>query len=447
MQRWSRFLAAIDAHPRLALLALAVAALGMRLALLPAHAYLVGGGTDEEFWIRWMRASHEDGVLNVLRTPRINYVGYQWVLWALSGVYALLGGSYDQPTAALGVLIKLPALVGDAALITLVWHVTGALVRGRPSGWRRAALCGAALIAFQPAILYDGALWSQIDSVVAAAMLGAVVLATRGRPGAAWAVWAIGVAVKPQPVLILPVLLPLTVRVSGGAGMLRGLGSASLVIAAVLGPWIVHGDGIAVTRAYGAMLGDNYGRLSVSAWNPWWVVDRFVAAEPGDAPIPVAPLMTYRLIGSALALAAATLALAYAWARPTLRGALIAGGYLGLAFYMLPVSSHERYGYPALVMLAPIAIVDRRWALVLLALGTSLFANMFVIAPPVPAWAARWDKGAIAWAGAAVNLAVFFGYSAIMAQGARDTLPDVRQYLRGSFPFNRMVQRAPRLST
>ena len=51
-----------------------------------------------------------------------------------------------------------------------------------PESARVAALVGAAIIAFQPAVLYDSAVWSQTDSAITAAMLGAIVLAAVNRP-------------------------------------------------------------------------------------------------------------------------------------------------------------------------------------------------------------------------------------------------------------------------
>lgn len=417
------------------------AALAARAALMPYHAYLPGGYLDERFWTTWMQGIHEHGVLNVFRATNTNYVGYQWVLWALSLVYGWMDGSYEQPGPSLHLLVKTPSVLADLVLIVLVWEATSLLARGEGGRrGRRLALTAAAVIAFQPAVLYDGAVWAQTDAAISAAMLAAVVLAARGRPGAAWAAWAVGFLIKPQPVLLLPVLAIFTLRTAGWRGMARGAAAAAGAAAVVLGPWIAHGDLQRVTSAYGALMGSDYGRLSVSAWNTWWFADRFGDAAPQDA-VAVLPFLTYRMLGTLLSLGAATIAGGYVWARADLRRALIAGAYMVLAFYMLPVSIHERYLFPFLALLLPVAAVERRWLWLYVPASITLFVNMYVIAPSVSSWAGRWVDAPFIWGMAAVNVGLFAAFTAIVAAGARGALPDVQAYVMSSYPFNRLAQR------
>lgn len=412
------------------------AALAVRLALMPYHAYLPGGSMDEHFWTAWMQAIHEHGVLNVFTTTKTNYVGYQWALWALSLVYGWAGGSYDQAGPWLHLLVKTPSVLADVLLIVVTWHATSALA-GDGQRARRLALTAAAVIAFQPAVLYDGAVWAQTDASVSVAMLAAVLLVARGRPGAGWAVWAVGFLIKPQPVLLVPVLAALTLRTDGWRGIARGGGAAGAVAAVVLGPWIAHGDLHRVTTAYGALMGSDYGRLSVSAWNTWWFADRFTHAAPEDA-VAAAPFLTYRMLGLLLSLCAAAIAAGYLWACTDLRRALIAGAYMALAFYMLPMSTHERYLFPYLALLLPVAATERRWLWLYVPASCSLFLNMYVIAPSASSWSGRWVDAPFIWGVAGVNVAVFAAFTAIIASGARGALPDVQAYVRNSYPFNRI---------
>jgi Gpi18-like mannosyltransferase len=413
------------------------AALVVRMALMPFHAYLPGGSMDEHFWTAWMQAIHEHGVLNVFTTTTTNYVGYQWVLYALSTFYGWAGGSYSDPGPGLHLLVKTPSVLADVLLIVVMWHATSALISD-DARKRRLAVTAAAVIAFQPAVLYDGAIWAQTDASISVAMLAALLLASRGRPGWAWAVWTAGFLIKPQPVLLLPVLLVLTLRTSGLRGMLRGATAGAGVTAVVLGPWILHGDLHRVTTAYGALMGSDYGRLSVSAWNTWWFADRFTHAAPED-PVAVLPFMTYRVLGMLLSLCAGTLAAGYLWARTDLRRALIAGAYMAFAFYMLPMSTHERYLFPFLVLLLPVAVIERRWLWLYVPASATLFLNMFVIAPSASSWSGRWVDAPFIWSVAGLNVAVFATFSVIVASGARGALPHVRAYVMSNYPFNRIA--------
>ena len=63
---------------------------------------------------------------------------------------------------------------------------------GDPEVLTALGLAAGALYAFNPATLYDSAYWGQVDSVVAAAMVGCLALLLARRPGTAAAVLEIG---------------------------------------------------------------------------------------------------------------------------------------------------------------------------------------------------------------------------------------------------------------
>ena len=425
------------------------AALALRLTLAPAYARLPDGYLDEWFWTSWMFAIHDHGVLNVFRTTEANYVGYQWVLWLLSLVYGAIGGAYRLGDPKLHLLVKAPSICADLALIVAAYHATctvadqsdGARRPGRDTGRvtraQQAGLLAAAVLALQPAVVYDSAVWAQTDAAVAVALLAALLLLSRGHATAAWVVWALGMSVKPQAVVILPLLVVATLQGHGPRILLRGGGAAFATFGLILTPWMLHGDTLLLTRAYAALFGSDYGRLSVSAWNSWWFVDRVASLRPSDTVV-IAPFLTYRLLGLALSAAAATLAAGYSSARRDLRGLLIAGAYLAFAFYMLPMSIHERYLFPALALLLPVAIVDRRWLWIYAPASLALFVNMFVIAPPVEAWSGRWVDAPFIPFFAAANVAMFAAYTAIVARAAAEELPAAASVVRNSYPFSRI---------
>ena len=425
------------------------AALALRLALAPAYARLPDGYLDEWFWTSWMFAIHDHGVLNVFRTTEANYVGYQWVLWLLSLVYEAIGGAYRAGDVRLHLLVKAPSIAADLALIVVAYHATCALAAGeagdRPSPEahpgitrpQQLGLLAAAIVAVQPAIVYDSAVWAQTDAAIGVAMLCSLLLLARGHTTAAWVVWALGMSVKPQAVVLLPVLGLATLQVHGIRPLLRGGGAAFATFGLILTPWMLHGDTLRLTAAYGALFGSDYGRLSVSAWNSWWFVDQIATLRPNDA-VAVAPFATYRLLGLALSAFAGVLAAGYASAHRDLRGLLIAGAYLAFAFYMLPMSIHERYLFPVLALLLPVALVDRRWMWVYAPVSLTLFTNMFVIAPPVEAWSGRWVDAPIIPLVAGANVAMFAAFTAMVARGAADSLPAAASFVRHSYPFSRI---------
>ncbi len=430
----------------------------LRIALTPLYAYLPDNSLDEYAWERWMAAIRQHGVLNIFRTTHTDYVGYHWVLWLLTTAYRWLGddyreravhpGQYAALATPLHLLLKAPPIAFDAALIVVVYVSVGALLARPPAGdpvaadgaeasprsghvpplsalWhstagqQRLALVAAASIALQPAVVYESAVWAQIDAAIAAAMLLSVVLFALRRPGWGGAVWALGFAVKPHPVIILPVLAVLGFRLSGWRGVVRAAGGAALVLALILGPWILHGDADRIFSTYKVLFqSDLYsGRLSSAAWNLWWFWDVHSHPLPHDAMFHFAPLLTYKRIGLGLSVSAGLIALVYAWVRPNLRGALIASAYLAFAFYMLPTSTHERYLFPFLALLLPVAVAERRWLWIYVPTSATFALNLLVVAPPIHNWSGRWVESPLSLAVAATNVVLFAAMTVVMAGG------------------------------
>ncbi|HEY8173532.1 MAG TPA: hypothetical protein VIH21_10650 [Dehalococcoidia bacterium] len=419
-------------HTLLALAAILAVAVAIRFALTPLYAYLPNNYLDEGFWKDWMRTIHEHGVLNIFRASDTDYVGYHWVLWAMSEVYAVAGGPYTQTTPSLHVLVKMPSIIFDALLIVAVYASTASLARaeGRRNG-ERLALVAAAVIALQPAVVYDSAVWAQTDAAVTLAMLVSVVCVANGMPVAGFSAWTLGFLVKPHPIIVLPILVVLALRGWGPRALVEGMVAIVVVTAIVLGPWILHGDGIRIARTYQALFDADYGRLSASAWNIWWFRD--VAAHPSpDARIFAALPVTYRTIGALLSATSALLACAVAWRAPTFRVGLLAAAYLAFAFYELPISTHERYGYPFLVLLLPVALLDRRWLWLYVPASLAFFVNMVVVAPPIHSLSDRWIESPFSLAVAAANAAMFAAFTLVMCARLRSVARETAESMPAS---------------
>ncbi|MGA2284980.1 MAG: glycosyltransferase 87 family protein [Dehalococcoidia bacterium] len=421
----------------LPLIALLVVAIAIRLPLLPLWAYQDKGFTDEGFWKNWMVAIHQHGLLNIFRTTDTDYVGYHYVLWLLARINGIIGGSWDYSAFRLRLLVKAPPVLFDLGLIVAVYAVSRALFEElRLPRSNVLALIAAAVMAVQPAVLYDSAVWSQTDSAVTLAMLLALFFVARGNIKLGFGIWGVGFLIKPHPIVILPLLIYLAWRQSP-----RALRSGVVTVAAVwligLGPWLVHGDLLNILRVYRGLFEADYDRLSASAWNLWWFADLSLHPHPDQG---IIPFITYRTIGLVLTVSAGFLALFYLHARPNLRGALVAAAYLSFAFYLLPISTHDRYLYPFLAFMLPIAVAEPRWRALYGLASVAFFFNLAVVAPPIADFAGRWTGSPFTIAVAALNCLLFALFTValvpIAAQSARTLLlrgrAGARAALRGA---------------
>ncbi len=405
-------------HTDRRLLAILGLAMFVRLALVPLYAHMPNGATDEGYWKDWMLAIHQHGVLNIFRGTNTDYVGYHWILAVLVAIQDyVVRGPYTHTTPSLHVLTKLPPILFDAALILVVYWATKRLVETTSPNnprWRHAPLVAAAIIAFQPAIVYDAAVWAQTDSGVTVAMLATIVLVARGNPAVGWGVWALGFTLKPHPIIILPVLLALTIRLDPRA-LVRSAAAVVLAFAVVFGPWILHGDAFRVLDVYRRLFAADYERLSAAAWNLWWFWDTYAHAKPDQPVAAFAPMVTYRLAGLALSSVAGLVAAGLVWFRPDLRTALLAGALAAFAFYMLPVSTHDRYLYPFFALLLPVAMIERKWLLIYVPASVTFFLNLLASAPPLASQAGEWVDSPVGLVVSAVHVALFAAFFGLAA--------------------------------
>ncbi len=123
---------------------------------------------------------------------------YLYVLGMVSRVMRLFDINYLEKAAS-ALLVFVPALA-DVGLGLSVYHIA------RKSGNSSLALRLAAFVAFCPLFWYDTAVWKQIDSVPALLLLGCFYLLSQAKYLPAAALYGLALAVKPQALILGPVL-------------------------------------------------------------------------------------------------------------------------------------------------------------------------------------------------------------------------------------------------
>ena len=125
--------------------------------------------------------------------------GYLWVLGLVGAVRAALGIAYESRWTYL--LLALVPSVCDCVSAALVYAVAR-----RGTVGRQMALALAAFTAFDPLLLFDTAVWKQIDGAFTLPLLLCFLLLEQRRylPAAIW--FGLALAIKPQALLFGPVL-------------------------------------------------------------------------------------------------------------------------------------------------------------------------------------------------------------------------------------------------
>lgn len=283
---------------------------------------------------------------------------YMLLLWPVGLIARAL--QLEVGGKAMGFLICLWPILCDLGLSALIWSIAR-----RRFGEQR-ALRFAAFAAFCPALLYDTAVWKQVDGVFCLLLIAAFLCLEEKKWLGAAALYGFALAVKPQALLFGPVLaaaflaplLAARQRRPALAALGRGVAGAALALGAVFACALpLWGDQPAdwLWEKY-TSTASSYPYASVNGFN---LLTLFGANwQPQDAPV-LGPV-TWQMWGSA-GILAATAALVYlawrSWKSGRFSPLLLAAFY-GVEVFTLSHRMHERYIIPALLLVLAAAA---RW--------------------------------------------------------------------------------------
>jgi dolichyl-phosphate-mannose-protein mannosyltransferase len=330
-----------------ALLVLLAVGLAIRLAVLdakghPGDAIVIG---------RWTDNLARYGPWNFYRHDASIYPALLYAYWPIGVV---LDGA-DQARAIKGLSIPFDlavAVVVYLAALRLVGH-------GR-------ALIAPALYLFNPAVLLAGPVWGQVDAAGTLVLLAALLALAAGRFGWAGAFTVLAGMIKPQfGLVVLPVATVAIMRwraTGSQAPWVRGLlgGAVAYLVVALplrLDPF---------TFARQVIESGSYKRMSsANAANIWGLLHGYKLPDGG---------LLY--VGALLLLIGLAASLLPLRRRRDLATILAVGLFVVFAFYFLPTRVHERYLFPAMAVLAPLAATSWRVFVACLSLTAGFAASM-----------------------------------------------------------------------
>ena len=314
-----------------ALAVLLLGGLAIRLAVLP----IPGHYGDSVVTTRWAENMARYGPWHFYEHDGAVYPALLYVYWPL-------GVLFDGETLAR--VVKGLSIPFDLELGVVVYFVARRMV-----GPIR-ALIAPAVYLLNPGVILAGPLWGQIDAAGALVYLLALLAAVGGRFGLAGGLGMLATLIKPQfglAALPIGILAIVAWYRSGKIGPLLWTFNAAIVTYLAVAIPLRLDPVSFVSRAAGVAVDKPY--TSANAPNLWGVL---VGYKLPDA--------HYVVIGGvllALGLAASLIPLRF---RRDLVSVLAVGLFLVLAFYLLPTRIHERYLFPAIALLAPLAAASWR---------------------------------------------------------------------------------------
>src|SRR6185503_19769009 len=162
-----------------------------------------------------------------------------------------------------------------------------------------AALPVLAAYAFNPAIVFNSAVWGQADSVFTLPLVLCMWLTAAGRIAAASGFLVAALFLKLQAIAVVPLFLVAIVRLHGAQGVLAAIRGAALVAAVLLLPFYEAGT---TGKLISTMITvtQRYPYISMNAHNLWWLVGGEQSPGISDLMRVGSGLLTYRAVGAAM---------------------------------------------------------------------------------------------------------------------------------------------------
>jgi len=330
-----------------------VVALAVRLPLITEPGYAFDTGLDAH----WAKSAVVLGIgpsylHQIDDTPLPNYPPLQMAVFAGTGraYRALLSPNYDLSVRDCIAFMKLPGVLADVAAAVVLLFLARRISVVRCAPW----IAGLGY-AVQPGVLYESAVWGQVDSIFALGVLGALIAALSKRWFVMGALLSAALLTKFQAVVALPVVVAVCVVERRITRPLLGALSATLPALALLRSWPV----MAAAKDVYTHSSGFFPFLSMYAYNVWVALYGLGSRQHTDADTFLGPL-TYRHVGLAV-FAVIAIAAAVIGARRLRKATTLADRAWILfavpavtvyAFFLFNTEMHERY----LFLLLPLGI-------------------------------------------------------------------------------------------
>ena len=260
--------------------------------------------------------------------------GYMYVLWVLGAVKKLVPMQWQS----FYVVLKTPAIMCDIVTAVLLYRLAEKKLS------QSAALMVFVFWLFNPAVFVNSALWGQVDSVFTLLVFICILLVTEKKLIPSFFVFGVSVLVKPQTLFYMPILLYAIAEEAiypefNPKKLLKYIGFGLLAILEVVVLALPFGLD-KVFKQYVDTL-SSYQYCSVNAYNMWAA---FGLNWKG--------LTTITSLMGTILIVAIVVAATFMFFRCKSKSRYFwIAGFICFSTFMLSTKMHDRYGYPAMLLL------------------------------------------------------------------------------------------------
>jgi Gpi18-like mannosyltransferase len=293
-----------------------------------------GYQNDVNTFVSWFNTAASFG-------PRFFYTAVSWCDYPPFNIYLFWGfGSLAQALGLFGTpfvvyIVKLVPNLFDLFIAGLVYSFVQKHLSFKLS------IIAVALYVFNPAIIFNAAVWGQFDAIYTLFLLLSLILALKSKPELSAASFAVSILTKPQAIAVLPLVAFVIFKKTGFKRLAFSIVTFIATIFAVILPMQWNNPVTFLADIYfGAYSG--YAYTSINAFNTWGLFGLWV------------PDGNFFLLGWIMFAAFSVFALYVLnrrWENCNSMLVFFVAFMLVFAFFMLPTRIHERYLFPAVSFL------------------------------------------------------------------------------------------------
>ena len=352
--------------------------------------------------------------------------GYLYGLWVVGIIAHAIGATGDFYR----VVIESPAIVADFVLALLVYAFV------RRSSRRDMAFIAMLMVALNPPMLFDTVVWGQSDSVMTFVTLLSIVAILGEQYEIGWGLAAIAVLVKPQGLMMLPVLGVWTMLETRFATWLRS--GIALIAVFIIGiaPFQIGQQWNWIIQLYTSTAA-YYHETSVNAFNLMALLGGLRQADTttfGGVSI--------FALGMSLLVPLYLFVAWILWRGRTPNRLLFASFIAIFGFFMVAPRMHERYIYPAIALSVPLALEAPEMMAVFAILTLTCLINLVYILHTLNTIVFLDSRDALAMATSALNvvaLGIAGYYGAMRLEGGGGPSAALVAFI-GRFAMPRQVE-------
>lgn len=315
---------------------------------------------DINWFESWSKDVYTNGFASFYANTNSDYPPlYVYILWIIGAVSSIFNIDFL-------ILNKIPSFCADIITGYVIF-----LIAIKYTDFKT-ALISMSFYVFNPAIIYDSAIWGQVDSIYTLFLLLAVKEFISGKSIISSAFFTLSILMKPQSIVLVPLFIILGFKKYSLGTMIKS-GLISIYLFMIVSfPFCINTSILEILKLYSSSY-IQYPFTTMNAFNFWAFGGMF---QSDGATI---LNLSYKIWGYILFGLFFILVTYFVLKKNDDKSIYISSAVLFFGFFMLVTRVHERYMFPVFAFLAIAIIFDKRFYYVYIISSITFMMNLYFV--------------------------------------------------------------------